>query len=109
MATEMERRRAVLTGAEEYLLPDPSHWSRLIARRAALRAAWRQGPGAAEAVLAPLGLSADAILVVAPRDCPNDIAFVERAHRLLDGRGGPPRLVPLGQALAEFDSTTAGP
>ncbi len=107
MATEMGRRRAVVAGAEEYRLPAPSHWRRLIARRAVLRAAWQQGPDFAEAVLARLGLTADAIPAVAPRDCANDIAFVERAHRLLEGRDGPPRLMPLERALATFEAAMA--
>lgn len=108
MATEMARRGAVLAGEEEYRLPEPAHWRRLVARRAALRGMWRQGPEAAEATLAGFGLPADAIEDVAARECPNDIAFVERAHRHLERRDAPARLMPLAQALAEFASANVG-
>lgn len=107
MATEMARRQAVLEGTEAYLLPEPAHWRRIVARRAMLRAAWRQCAKAAEAALIEQGVPADAIAAIAPRDCPNDIAFVERAHRQLEGRDGPAGLLPLARALAEFDLVPA--
>lgn len=107
MATDMARRRAVLAGAEQYLLPEPAHWCRLIARRAWLRAAFRLGPDAADAALLDLGLPAEAIAAIGVHHCPNDIAFVERAHRQLERGDEPPAPVPLGDALAGFDDGSA--
>jgi hypothetical protein len=36
--------------------------------------------------------------------CPNDIAFVERADRILDSRSRPARECPLDRALADLDA-----
>lgn len=118
MAAEMVRRQAVLADGEVYLLPEPAHWERLIDRRAKLRAAWAHGQeqekgrgqgqeqgqahDAAVAALAAFGLPTEEIAAVAPRDCPNAIAFVERSHRHLHARDEPARLMTLTQALAEF-------
>ncbi|MCJ2095994.1 glycosyltransferase [Methylobacterium sp. J-072] len=101
MATEMARRARVLAG-EPYLLPEAAHWQALVLRRAALRRAFHlAGPARAEAC-ARLGLSADALAAL--RDCPNDIAFVERADRILESRSPPAQECPLDRALADLDA-----
>ena len=83
MAMDMARRQAVARGEKDYLLPPPAFWLALIERRAALRRAWRAGPEAAGQALRNLGLDAAAIASIGLAGCPNDIAFVERASRLL--------------------------
>ncbi|MCJ2123584.1 glycosyltransferase [Methylobacterium sp. J-077] len=101
MATEMARRARVLAG-EPYLLPEAAHWQALVLRRAALRRAFAlAGPARAEAC-ARLGLGAGELAALG--DCPNDIAFVERADRLLESRAPPARECPLDRALAELDA-----
>ncbi len=101
MATEMARRARVLDG-EAYLLPEAAHWQALILRRAALRRAFHVRPEAQAAACAQLGLGADDLAVLGP--CPNDIAFVERADRILESRAAPARECPLDRALAELDA-----
>lgn len=97
MAIEMARRAEVRAGGDRYLLPAPGHWHAILTRRAALRRAWRAGcPDTA------CGLTADDLAVIRPADCPNDIAFVERAARRLEVRDAPAPLVPLDDALAGF-------
>ena len=100
MAEEMARRAAVIGGEEPYLLPAPSHWRAVIARRARLREVWRTERAEAAGHLARLGLAPADIASVAEA-CPNDIAFVERACRHLKADGAPP-LVGLDAALADF-------
>jgi GT2 family glycosyltransferase len=101
MATEMARRARVLDG-EAYLLPEAAHWEALVLRRAALRRAFTLPPAARAAACAKLGLGADDLASVG--DCPNDIAFVERADRILEARSAPARECPLDQAIAELDA-----
>ena len=101
MATEMARRTRVLEG-EAYLLPEAAHWQALILRRAALRRAFHLAPPARAASCARLGLGADDLASVG--DCANDIAFVERADRILESRSPPARECPLDQALADLDA-----
>ncbi|MEL6060715.1 MULTISPECIES: glycosyltransferase [unclassified Methylobacterium] len=101
MATEMARRARVLEG-EAYLLPEAAHWQALILRRAALRRAFHLPPPAHVTACARLGLGTDDLAVLGP--CPNDIAFVERADRILESRSPPARECPLDQALADLDA-----
>ncbi|MCJ2052159.1 glycosyltransferase [Methylobacterium sp. J-070] len=101
MASEMARRARVL-GGEAYLLPEAGHWQALILRRAALRRVFHLPSPARAAACARLGLGADDLAAVG--DCPNDIAFVERADRILDSRSPPARECPLDQALADLDT-----
>lgn len=101
MATEMARRARVLDG-EPYLLPEAAHWRALVLRRAALRRAFHlAGPARAEAC-ARLGLGAAELAALG--DCPNDIAFVERADPILESRSPPARTCPLDRALADLDA-----
>ncbi|MCJ2086279.1 glycosyltransferase [Methylobacterium sp. E-005] len=101
MATEMARRARVLEG-EAYLLPEAAHWRALILRRAALRRAFQLQPPARVTACARLGLGTEDLAVLDP--CPNDIAFVERADRILESRSPPARECPLDQALADLDA-----
>ncbi len=101
MATEMARRARVLDG-EAYLLPEAAHWQALILRRAALRRAFHLAPAARAAACARLGLDADDLAAIGA--CPNDIAFVERADRILESRSPPARECPLDRALADLDA-----
>ena len=101
MATEMARRVRVRDG-EAYLLPEAAHWQALILRRAALRRAFHRAPAARTAACARLGLGADDLAAVGA--CPNDIAFVERADRILESRSPPAPECPLDQALADLDA-----
>jgi len=101
MATEMARRARVLKG-EAYLLPEAAHWQALIRRRAALRRAFHLQPPARAAACARLGLGPDDL--AATGACPNDIAFVERADRILESRSPPARECPLDRALADLDA-----
>lgn len=101
MATEMARRARVI-GGEAYLLPEAAHWQALILRRAALRRAFHLAPPGRAAACAQLGLGPDDLAAVG--DCPNDIAFVERADRILDARTAPARECPLERALADLDA-----
>ena len=101
MATEMARRARVLAG-EPYLLPEAAHWQALILRRAALRRAFHATGSARGEACARLGLDADACAAL--EACPNDIAFVERADRILGSRSAPARECPLDRALADLDA-----
>jgi len=101
MATEMARRARVLDG-EAYLLPEAAHWQALILRRAALRRAFQLLPPARVTACARLGLGPEDLAVLGP--CPNDIAFVERADRILESRSPPARECPLDRALADLDA-----
>lgn len=101
MATEMARRGRVI-GGEAYLLPEAAHWQALILRRAALRRAFHLAPPARAAACARLGLGPDDLAAIG--ECPNDIAFVERADRILESRSPPARECPLDQALADLDA-----
>jgi GT2 family glycosyltransferase len=101
MATEMARRARVL-GGEAYRLPEAAHWQALILRRAELRRAFRLPPPQRAAACARLGLDADDLASVGP--CPNDIAFVERADRILESRAAPARECALDQALVDLDA-----
>ncbi|WP_246692183.1 hypothetical protein [Methylobacterium sp. WL1] len=101
MATEMARRARVLDG-EPYLLPEAAHWRALVLRRNAAAAGVpprRTGPGGA---CARLGLGAAELAALG--DCPNDIAFVERADPILESRSPPARTCPLDRALADLDA-----
>ena len=101
MATEMARRARVL-GGEAYWLPEAAHWQALILRRAALQRAFHRAPEARAAACARLGLGPDDLAAVG--QCPNAIAFVERADRILEARSPPARECPLDQALAELEA-----
>jgi GT2 family glycosyltransferase len=101
MATEMARRARVLAG-EAYLLPEAAHWQALILRRAALRRAFHLPLPDRVAACARLGLGTDDLAVLGP--CPNAIAFVERADRILEARSLPARECPLDRALADLDA-----
>lgn len=101
MATEMARRARVI-GGEAYLLPEAAHWQALILRRAALRRAFHLQPPARAAACARLGLGPDDLAAVG--DCPNDIAFVERADQILEARAAPARECPLDRAIADLDA-----
>ncbi|MCJ2067605.1 glycosyltransferase [Methylobacterium sp. J-030] len=101
MATEMTRRARVLAG-EVYRLPEAAHWQALILRRAALRRAFHLQPPARAAACARLDLGAEDLAAIGT--CPNDIAFVERADRLLEARAAPARECPLDRALADLDA-----
>lgn len=102
MATEMERRARAVHEGEAYRLPVAAHWQRIILRRAALRRAYREG--AAPAALRALGLDADDLAALDLARCPNDIAFVERAHARLERRDGPAPECGLDAALADLDA-----
>jgi GT2 family glycosyltransferase len=101
MATEMARRARAI-GGEAYLLPEAAHWQALILRRAALRQAFHLAPRLRAAACNRLGLGPDDLAAVG--DCPNDIAFVERADRILEARAAPARECPLDRALADLDA-----
>ena len=104
MATEMMRRDRVLAGEVAYRLPEAAHWQALILRRAALRRAFFLDPASRAHACARLGLSADDLAGVLAAACPNDIAFVERADRLLEARSPPARDCALDRALFELDA-----
>lgn len=104
MATEMLRRAELLSSEAVYRLPEAAHWQALILRRATLRRAFHLGATARASACVRLGLGAEDLASVLNRDCPNDIAFVERADRVLDARCPPARECPLDQALADLDT-----
>jgi GT2 family glycosyltransferase len=83
MATEMARRARAIG-------------------RAALRRAFHLQPPARAAACARLGLGPDDLAAVG--DCPNDIAFVERADQILEARAAPARECPLDRAIADLDA-----
>lgn len=103
MATEMARRARAAEG-EPYLLPEAVHWQRVVERRAALRRAFDLPEAAREAACADLGLGPGDLNAVLATGCPNDIAFVERAHRLLETRSAPAILCDIDQALVDLDA-----
>jgi len=103
MATEMERR-ARAAGGEPYRLPEAAHWRRVVERRAALRRAYALPDAEREAACADLGLGPGDLAAVLATGCPNDIAFVERAHRLIETRSTPAPLCDLDTALADLDA-----
>ena len=105
MATEMLRRARVVREGEAYRLPVAAHWERIILRRAALRRAYREGD--APAALLGLGLDAEDLAAVDCAACPNDIAFVERAHARLEARDGPAAECGLDEAVAALDARVA--
>lgn len=105
MATEMLRRARVVRGGEAYRLPVAAHWQRVILRRAALRRAFREG--AVPGTLNALGLDADDLAAIDLSACPNDIAFVERAHARLEARDGPAPECDLDEAVAALDALAA--
>ncbi|CAO4166851.1 glycosyltransferase family 2 protein [Methylorubrum aminovorans] len=105
MATEMLRRARVVREGEAYRLPVAAHWERIILRRAALRRAYREG--AAPSALHALGLNAEDLAAIDLPACPNDIAFVERAHARLEARDGPAPECSLDDALAALDTLVA--
>ncbi|MCJ2014012.1 glycosyltransferase [Methylobacterium sp. J-076] len=99
MATEMERRARVAAG-EAYLLPEATFWEALVRRRAALRRAYGLPEAEREAACATLGLGAGDLAAVLATGCPNAIAFVERADRLMATRSEPAPVCDLDDALA---------
>ena len=108
MATEMARRAEAVARGEAYALPEAAHWHALVARRAELRRAWRQGEEARRRTCQRLGLDAADIAAIEAEPCPNDIAFVERAHARLETRDAPARFVPLDAALAALEALAQG-
>lgn len=102
MAKDMARRRAVARGEDAYRLPVPAFWQALVERRAALRRAWRAGPGPAADLARRLGLDEAALGTLDIAGCPNDIAFVERAGRLLPPLPATQPELPVAEALALF-------
>lgn len=101
MATEMERRARAVAG-EGYLLPEAAHWERLVLRRAALRRAYGLPEEEREAACAALGLGGGDLAAVLASGCPNAIAFVERADRLIETRSAPAPVCDLDQALVDL-------
>ena len=105
MATEMLRRSRVVREGEAYQLPVSTHWQTVILRRAALRRAFREGASAAS--LHALGLDAADLAAIDVPGCPNDIAFVERAHARLEARDGPAAECGLDEAVAAVEALAA--
>lgn len=107
MATEMARREDAVASGGPYELPEAAHWLVLIERRAALRQAWRRGEPARRAACRDVGLAPEAVAAVetaiADGTCPNDIAYVERVHALLEAAAPPARFVDLDAALADLE------
>lgn len=107
MATEMARREDAVASGSSYQLPEATHWLALIERRAALRRAWRRGEAARRATCLGFGLSAEAVAVIeaeiADGACPNDIAYVERVHALLEDAAVPARFVDLDLAVTDLE------
>ena len=108
MATEMERRAAAIRSGEGYALPEAALWHGLVARRAALRQAWRQGEAARRRACRLLGLDEADIAELESEPCPNEIAFVERANARLEARAEPARFVPLDAATADLEALARG-
>ena len=112
MATEMARRAEAVRAGGDYELPEAALWHGLVARRAALRQAWRQGWHQGEAArrraCQSLGLDAADLAAIESEPCPNDIAFVERAHARLEARAAPARFVPLDAAIADLEALARG-
>lgn len=104
MAVEMLRRARVVQDGEAYRLPTAGFWRDAVLRRARLRRHWREG--AAAGALADLGLSTQDRAAIL-RDCPNDIAFVERTLARLAPHDPPAPECPLDRALAELDALAA--
>jgi hypothetical protein len=102
MATEMARRARAAAG-EPYLLPEATHWRHVVERRAALRRAYDLSGAAREAACQSVGLGPGDLKAVLATGCPNDIAFVERADRLIETRSPPAALCDIDQALADLD------
>ena len=73
-----------------------------LCRRAALRRAFHLDPEARVAACGRLGLAPEDLASVGA--CPNDIAFVERADRILESRSAPARECALDQAVADLDA-----
>jgi GT2 family glycosyltransferase len=108
MATEMARRAEAVRAGGAYELPEAGLWHGLVARRAALRQAWRQGEAARRRACHLLGLDEADIAAIEAEPCPNDIAFVERAHARLEARAAPARFVPLDAAIADLEALARG-
>jgi hypothetical protein len=106
MATEMERRARAADGAA-YLLPEAAHWEALVLRRAGLARAFALPEAERGAACAELGLGAGDLAAVLAAGCPNAIAFVERADRLLETRAAPAPVCDLDRALADLDAIAA--
>jgi hypothetical protein len=106
MATEMERRARAAAG-EPYLLPEAAHWEKLGLRRAGLAKAFALPEAEREAACAALGLGAGDLAAVLAAGCPNAIAFVERADRLIETRAASAEVCDLDQALADLDAIAA--
>lgn len=101
MATEMERRARAAAG-EAYLLPEAAHWEKLVRRRAGLRRAYDLPEAEREAACAALGLGGGDLAAVLASGCPNAIAFVERADRLIETRSAPAPVCDLDRALTDL-------
>ncbi|GJE36732.1 glycosyltransferase [Methylobacterium persicinum] len=103
MATEMERRARAVAG-EGYLLPEATFWETLVRRRAALRRAYGLPDAERTDACAALGLDAGDLAAVLAAGCPNAIAFVERAERLIGTRSSPAPVCDIDRALADLTS-----
>ncbi len=97
MASEMIRRSTLVQSGASYELPCGAFWVELVERRAALRQAWT---GGRDAMMA-LGLSDADLAALDLLNCPNDIAFVERAM-MRPGWSHAAPLVGIDQALDEI-------
>ncbi len=106
MATEMERRARAADG-EAYLLPEAAFWEALVLRRAALRRAFTLPDAEREAACAEIGLGAGDLAAVLATGCPNVIAFVERADRLIGTRTPPAPVCDIDTALEDLASLAA--
>lgn len=103
MATEMERRARAVAG-EGYLLPEAAFWETLVRRRAALRRAYGLPDAERTDACAALGLDGGDLATVLAAGCPNAIAFVERADRLIGTRSPPAPVCDIDRALADLAS-----
>ena len=108
MATEMARRAEAVAAGGAYELPEAALWHGLVARRAALRRAWRQGEAARARACRLLGLDEADLAAIEAEPIPNDIAFVERAQARLEARAEPARFVPLDAAIADLEALARG-
>ena len=106
MATEMERRARAVSG-EAYLLPEAGFWEQLVLRRAALRRAYDLPEGEREEACAALGLGSGDLAAVLATGCPNAIAFVERADRLIGTRSAPAPVCDIDIALKDLADIAA--
>ena len=80
MAAEMVRRQSLGGRHDTYLLPHPDDWIERSLARCRLRLAWRAQGDLAKALARECIAEVAASDILA--DCPNDVAFVERASAM---------------------------